>query len=141
MAVPFRRRILACDPARLGRRLHFLFERTHFALAFERRPVLEVQLHEAPALDGLLAVFNMIRGQRLQYFNGKGGGGPSLVGINTQGMGRTNAFADGTDTGEIRTPRQNVILSEAKNLGSNLERSTNKNRPRCSASLNMTVPM
>src|SRR5206468_1677994 len=48
MAVPFRRRILACDPARLGRRLHFLFERTHFALAFERRPVLEVQLHEAP---------------------------------------------------------------------------------------------
>src|SRR5437867_11924581 len=37
-------------------------------------------------------------------------------------------------------PAHSVILSEAKNLESNLDRSTNRNRQRCFASLNMTAP-
>ncbi len=36
--------------------------------------------------------------------------------------------------------RHNVILSEAKNLGSNQDRAINGNRQRCFASLNMTAP-
>jgi len=55
---------------------------------------------------------------------------------------RTTDFTDDTDMEKIKTLSQNVILNGAKNLGSNPDRSTNKDRQRCFALLNMTpAPM